>query len=297
MEWTESLKFVISYIEKHILEEININKISNEVHISPFYLQKGFSIITGYTIGEYIRYRRLYLAAFEVISGNEKIIDIAYKYGYDTPESFTKAFRRFHGVSPAQMKKCPVKIKTFLPLKISISISGGNEMDYIVERMKGFKVIGFEREISFDSGYSEIPKFWNEFCEKYMKPLQNSENPQTPEEQTIADCRIGEYGVCIDDIGKDGKFRYLIAGTYRGGDVPDGMTVYELPDMEWAKFKCIGPMPEALQSVNTAVFRDWLPNNPNYKIAMGVNIEYYFMGDTSSPDYESAIWVPVERKH
>lgn len=127
MEWTESLRSAIGYMEKHLLDDISADDVAEAVHISSFYLQKGFRIMTGYSIGEYIRYRRLYMAALDVAAGKEKMIDLAYKYGYETPESFTKAFTRFHGMSPAQIKKDVHKIKTFLPLKILIQIKGGND--------------------------------------------------------------------------------------------------------------------------------------------------------------------------
>lgn len=296
MEWTESLKISIDYMEKHLLENIGADDVADAVHISSFYLQKGFRIMTGYSIGEYIRYRRLYLAALEVIAGQEKVIDLAYKYGYDTPESFTKAFRRFHGISPAQLKGDISRIKIFLPLKITVQVQGGNDMDVTVEKMKGFQVIGFERVFQFPDSYQKIPQFWCEFCEKYLEPMSAQEKPQNDVQQAIADCMIGEYGVCIDDMGRDGSFRYLIAGEYHGGAVPEGMTLYEFPDMEWAKFRCAGPMPGALQSVNTRIFKEWLPGNPDYEIAMGANIEWYSKGDTSAQDYESAIWIPVKRK-
>ncbi|MCH5297996.1 MAG: AraC family transcriptional regulator [Ruminococcus sp.] len=297
MEWIESIRKTIDYIEKHLLEEIHPENISKVVAISPYYLQNGFKIITGYTINEYIRNRRLYLSALEVISNKAKIIDIAYKYGYDTPESFTKAFTRFHSVSPNQLRKSPDKVKIFLPLKVKIFIQGGNDMDYVVEKIEKFKLIGFEREFSFETGYQEIPKFWDEFCQKYMAPLMSKQKPETEIEKIICNSRVGEFGVCIDDIGKDGKFRYLIAGKYAGGEVPEGMVSYELPDAEWAKFTCVGPMPEALQTLNTKLFKEWLPGNPDYKIAMGVNIEWYHTeGDTKSADYESGIWIPVIRK-
>lgn len=302
MEWMESLKFTISYIEKNLLDDINTEDIARAVNVSQFYLQKGFSIITGYSIGEYIRCRRLYLSALDVIAGKQKIIDIAYKYGYDTPESFTKAFSRFHGISPKQMKNNPYKIKVFLPLKISIIIQGGNDMDYIVEKMEKFKVIGFEREFSYENAYTEIPKFWDEIREKYFMSLWSGKEPINETEKTICNCRIGQFGVNIDDnvnMNNDmnnRKFRYIIAGEYTDGEVPSGMTVYEFPNMKWAKFKCVGSMPTALQSVNTRIFREWLPTNNQYKIAMGANIEFYSEGDCSSVDYESGIWIPVINK-
>lgn len=297
MEWLSVIRRTIGYVEEHLLEELSMEAVSREVGVSPFYLQKGFKIMTDYSLSEYMRNRRLYLAALDVIGGGEKIIDLALRYGYETPESFTKAFVRFHGVSPMQLRKHPAKIKVFLPLKIKVTIQGGNEMDCVVEKMKGFQVIGFEREFSLETSYQEIPEFWSEYWRDYMAPLVTKERPENPVEETIRSCMVGMYGVCIDDLGVEGKFRYLIAGNYAGGEVPEGMTVYEFPELEWAKFSCRGPMPGALQAVNTKIFQEWLPGNPEYEIAMGANIEWYSSeGHTWDADYESAIWIPVRRR-
>src|SRR5574344_1713265 len=194
MEWTTSLKKAINFIEKNLDEEIDAYDVAENVHVSPYYFQKGFSLLTGYSITEYIRNRRLYLASLELISGKIKVIDAAFKYGYETPESFTKAFSRFHGVSPLQ-----------------------------------------------GSGQQTL----------FAK-----------EKTVVEKCRIGEFGICIDDIQKNKRFNYMIAGRYDGGIIPDGMTVYEIPAADWAKFRCVGPLPGALQSVNTEVFKTWLPGNP-----------------------------------
>ena len=296
MEWTESIRRAVAYMEANLQEKKSAEDVAAEVAMSSFYLQRGFKIMTGYTMAEYVRGRRLYMAALDVIADWGKVIDIALKYGYETPESFTKAFTRFHGLSPMQLKKAPQRIRIFLPLKIRISIQGGNDMDYTVEKMTGFQVIGFEREFHFETGYQEIPRFWNEWKQNYMVPLMQKGAPETALEKVLMECQVGEFGVCIDDLGKEHKFRYLIAGTYHGGEVPEGMTVYEFPDMEWAKFSCRGRMPEALQSVNTKIFQEWLPGNTEYEIAMGANVEWYNKGDMTSADYESAIWVPVKRK-
>ena len=291
MEWIGNLKLTINYMEKHLLENISADEVADVVYMSSFYFQKGFKIITGYSIGEYIRYRRLYMAALDVISGNEKVIDLAYKYGYDTPESFTKAFSRFHGVSPKQMKGDAKKIKTFLPLKINVSVKGGNDMDYVIEKIEAMKVIGYERTFSYETAYQEIPKFWNEFCYNCMNGKNNGHV-----QKVIEECIIGEFGVCIEDSSKQKEFVYMIAGTYNGSSVPDGMKIFEIPALEWAKFKCTGPLPGSLQSVNTQIFKEWLPGNPDYEIPTGINIERYSKGDCSSPDYESEIWIPVKKK-
>jgi AraC family transcriptional regulator len=291
MEWTESLKRAVSYMETHLLENIDGYDVAEAVHISPFYFQKGFKLMTGWTIAEYIRYRRLYLAALDVIAAGDKVIDTAYKYGYETPESFTKAFTRFHGVSPMQMKGDAHRIKPFLPLTISIVIQGGSGMDYKIEKMDAFKVIGYERDFTYDEGYQEIPKFWTEFMTNCTLN-KNTEQIQS----VIEKCMIGEFGVCIDDKPEAKKFTYMIAGRYDGGTIPPGMRVLEIPAVEWAKFRCTGPLPGSLQAVNTEIFKNWLPGNPDYEMPLSLNIEWYSMDDGSKPDYESGIWIPVKHK-
>lgn len=297
MEWTETLKRAITYLEDHLLEEDPAAGAAESAHLSPFYLQKGFKLVTGYSMGEYVRNRRLYLAGLEVIAGREKVIDLAYRYGYDTPESFSKAFSRFHGASPAQLRQSREKLVPFLPLQITLSIRGGQGMDFIVEKMESWQVIGVEREFSVDTSYQEIPRFWDAFIEAHCAPLWAGKKPETALEKAVCECNIGEFGVCVDDCGVPGRFRYLIAGKYDGREVPEGLAVYTLPALEWAKFRCSGPMPEALQSVNTKIFREWLPGNPEFEIAWGANVEWYSTEqDTDAADYESGIWIPVKRK-
>ena len=148
-----------------------------------------------------------------------------------------------------------------------------------------------------DTAYAEIPEFWDEVTQQYAATVYAGNAPANLYEQAVADYGIGEYGVCIDDLGSS-RFRYLIAGKYTGGAVPEGMVVYEFPQSDWAVFNCIGPLPEALQSVNTRIFQEWLPGNPEYEICGNANIEWYdpTNTDTSDPDYRSAIWIPVKKK-
>lgn len=296
MEWLSSLRAAIDYMEEHLLTDIGADEVADAVHISSFYFQKGFKMVTGYSIGEYIRNRRLYLAALDLIKGEEKVIDLSYKYGYDTPESFTKAFSRFHGLSPRLLREQPSRITVFLPLVIEVSIKGGNKMEFVVEKMEPMKMIGFERVFSFESGYLEIPRFWDAFCEKYMSSAPGKEKSEREVRKAIGENGIGEFGICFDGGQTKGKFSYLIAGAYKGGDVPEGMKVVEIPAYEWAKFQCAGSMPNSLQTLNTRIFREWLPGNGDYEIAAELNIEWYSEGDISSPDYRAGIWLPVKKK-
>ncbi len=295
MEWITAIRKAIQYMEDEILTITSPKEVAEHVHISPMYLQRGFQVMTGFTIGEYIRNRRLYLAALELVNTDAKVIDTALKYGYDTPESFTKAFSRFHGISPSQARSGAAPIKTFLSLKINITIQGGCQMDYKIKKMFPFRVIGFQKEFSFDEAYAEIPRFWDEIYEAYAHSVYAGNPPSNAYERAVTDNNIGEYGICIDDTG-NGRFRYLIAGKYCGGEVPEGMELYEFPMGEWAVFDCIGAIPDALQKLNTRIFHEWLPGNPEYEIAGNANVEWYdWSGEKNASDYHSAIWIPVQK--
>ena len=169
---------------------------------------------------------------------------------------------------------------------------GGNRMDYKITKMRSLKLVGFQKEFSPDTSYIEIPKFWSEIFRNFHAG-NASANPCV---KAMIDYRIGEYGVCVDDLGAD-KFRYMIAGKYTGGEIPDGMMLYEFPAGDWAIFDCFGPNPETLQAANTEIFRHWLPENPEYKLSVGVTIEWYdCTADQNDPNYHSAVWIPVKRK-
>ncbi len=147
-------------------------------------------------------------------------------------------------------------------------------MDYKVEQMDGFKVIGFERVFSSETSYEKIPQFWVEINEKYLSCQEKNDELS----KAIVENAIGEYGICIDDMGAK-EFRYIIAGKYNGGAVPKGLTVYELPSGLWAKFSCVGKMPKALQNVNDQIFDSWLPQNNEYAFCGNCNVEWYSNGD------------------
>ena len=296
MDWIKTINNAIGYMEDHLTDRITLEDIAGNVNLSVFHFHRAFSMLTEMSPTDYLRKRRLSQAGADLMSREAKVIDVAMKYGYDSPESFTKAFSRFHGVTPSQVRDGAAG-KVFLPLTIKLSVQGGSQMDVKIAPMFPFKVIGFQKVFDNETAYAEIPKFWDEICEKYAYNVYAGNAPVNPYEQALVDNCIGEYGVCIDDIG-GGKFRYLIAGKYTGGSVPEGMVVYEFPRNEWAIFNCIGPNPQTLQSVNTRIFSEWLPGNPDYELSGNATVEWYdcVNGEMTDPDYHSAIWVPVKRK-
>lgn len=276
MDWMTGMQDALCYIEAHLTDTLDYAEIAKRAYVSNYYFQRAFHMLCGYTLGEYIRCRRLTLAGSELSAGNLKVIDAAIKYGYDSPDSFAKAFTRFHGVAPSLAKERGVKLKAFAPLQISLTLKGGMTMDYRIENMEAFWILGMERKFHMDTAFAEIPKFWDEY---YAKGMQN----------TVC----GQYGICMDE-STDGSFSYLIADNCEpDAPVPTGYIKREIPAHTWAVFPCVGPMPESLQSVNRQIFSEWLPNNRAYEIAEGLNIERYIDMDASAPDYHSEIWLPV----
>ena len=147
MDWITGIQNAINYIEDHITEELDYERIARESFSSAFHFQRVFSILCGYTLGEYIRLRRLTLAGMELTQGQMKVIDAACKYGYDNPESFAKAFQKFHGVTPSQARN-GTTLKSFSRLSIKVSLEGGNVMNYRIEEKPGMKLTGYKRRFT-----------------------------------------------------------------------------------------------------------------------------------------------------
>lgn len=285
MEWAEAICRAVEYMENHMTDEITVEDIAKEVCISPFYFQKGFSLLCGYTISEYIRNRRLSLAGNELATSEKKVIDIALKYGYDSTDSFTKAFTRFHGVTPSMVQKNEATLKTFAPLKIRISMEGGYIMDYKIVKKEAFTVLGAAKTFSYENAKEQVPAFWQEHYA--------AGNGQYV---------CGMFGINIDEqMGQD-SFEYLIADMYNPmKDIPEGFVTKTIPAFTWAVFPCKGAMPFALQDVNRKIFSEWLPALKDYEFAAGYCVEMYdeptkYPKGTQDENYYSEIWIPVKEK-
>lgn len=285
MEWIDAIGKAIDYIEENMAGELSIDTIAKQVSISPFYFQKGFAMLCGSTVGEYIRQRRLTLAGGELVSGDGKIIDIALRYGYESPDSFTKAFTRFHGVTPTAVRKEGAMIKSYAPLKIKFMLEGGTIMDYRIVDKASFTVMGVSKVFHYEGAASEIPQFW-------------AEHFQTGRNQTVC----GMYGVSIDESMGSDTFAYLIADDYTPtAEIPDGFVTKTIPAHTWAVFACRGGMPKSMQEVQQRIFSEWLPNCKEYEIAAGYNIEMYsdsakYPNGTQDENYYCEVWIPVKKK-
>lgn len=150
MDWITGIQNAINYIEEHLTQELDYEAIARESFSSPFHFQRCFSILCGYTLGEYIRNRRLTLAGAELSNTREKIIDVAYKYGYENPESFAKAFQKFHGITPSQARGGGVTLRSFSRLSIKVTLEGGSMMNYRMEEKPAMLLTGYKRRFTGD---------------------------------------------------------------------------------------------------------------------------------------------------
>ena len=267
----ERLQAAIDYIEAHLTEDLDVHEVSARAYVSAFHFQRIFSSLCGMPMGEYIRRRRLTLAAQELSrSRRARVIDVAVKYGYDSPDSFTRAFRRFHGVVPSQAGLPGVTLQSFAPMKIKLK-EGGIMMEYKIVEKPAFTVVGYCRKFSNETSYQEIPAWWDEM-------------------QTQQSAVMGQFGVCIDSDGK--LFDYLIADLYQPWQpVPEGCVTHTIPAGTWAVFPCtLG----TLQKTNTRMWQEWLPACREYKLGGNYNLEFYYeLNEADPPSSGVELWLPV----
>ncbi|WP_449537658.1 AraC family transcriptional regulator [Ferdinandcohnia sp. Marseille-Q9671] len=283
MSWLESLQNAIDYMEEHLLEDVSIDEIANRANASPYHFQRTFSILTDITVGDYLRRRRLTLAAEELSRTDSKVIDLAYKFGYDTPEAFTKAFRKQHGVTPSEVRKGIGKLQSYSRLVIQVSLKGAEPVKYRIVEREGFNVVGVKREFSCvnEEHLSEIPKLWDKVnsdgtCDSLI-PLMDGEIK-------------GILGVC-DSEGKQNAIDYWVAveSTNEGAENHE---VLVIPAATWAVFEVHGAMPHAMQTAWKKIYSEWFPSS-GYEYVGGAEFEVYPGGNPSDPAYYSEIWIPV----
>jgi AraC family transcriptional regulator len=286
MEFIQSIQRAIEYMEENLLENINYEDVARHVYLSNYHFHRIFSMITGITANEYIRNRRLSMAGQELIMSDEKVIDIAMKYGYDSPESFTKAFSRFHGVTPNVAKRAGNELKSFNRLVIKIQLEGGKVMDYKIVERESFQLLAkverFRNETISENGNTEIPDFWKQCGEAgVFEVLKNNTK------------KHDFYGVCAPISKESDRFDYGIGMKYDGGTVPEGYVIWDVKPTLWAVFKCIGNDAACIGETWDRIFKEFLPSS-EYIMLDDTDFELYPEADNS--DCFCEVWIPVEKK-
>lgn len=280
MDWLTRMNKALDYIEANLDGDIDYKTLGQIAACSAGLFQRVFVNLTGVALSEYIRRRKLTVAAFELQSTDCRVIDIAVKFGYDSADAFTVAFKRMHGVTPAGARRPGVVLKSYQRLTFTISIKGVVEMNYRVEEKEAFTAVG--KVITASQKNNPIPKFWGT-CNK---------------DGTSAKlCEIGKgkplLGICYD-MRPDETFSYMVGIEAEPADSGSFETV-NVPKSTWLIFESIGPMPDAILDVWKRVWSEFMPQSI-YKHAGTPDMEVYYDGDNSAADYRCEVWIPVVKK-
>lgn len=284
MDLLQCMNTAVAYIEEHLLEEFHMPAMTKVTGSSERDIQKVFYALTGISLSEYVRRRRLTLAGYELQKGGQSVLDIALKYGYTSPDSFSRAFRQLHGVTPSEVKKGGRLLKAYGRITFVLTIKGVNAMNYRIVEKEAMRIIGFKKWFSTenDSQLTEIPKMWDNMTEKMKARICKLSSNE------------GVVGLCADMY--DGGFDYWI-GCMSDQPCPSDLESMTIPASTWAVFEVVGsmrPLPNAMQDIWKRIYAEWLPNS-GYEHAMLPEIEYYSAGDMMAEDYRSEIWIPVKK--
>ncbi|WP_105619652.1 AraC family transcriptional regulator [Vallitalea okinawensis] len=277
MNTLENMKNAIDYIEDNLVGDIEYKRIAQIALCSEYHFQRMFAFIVGVPLNEYIRRRRLTLAGFDLQNSEEKIIDLALKYGYKSPDSFSRAFVALHGITPSKARVKGISLKAYPRITISLSLKGVVEMNYRIEQKSAFSIVGIKQRFSNIDGLGEnVGKMWTE----------------TPQETIgqIAELGNGLVGV-YSGMYKDNTTDYYIAAITEK-DAPKTLCELKIPSLTWAIFEITGPMPTAMAEIWGRIFSEWFPTS-GYEHAEAPEVEWYSKGDLTASDYKSEIWIPI----
>lgn len=281
MALLDNLNAALDYIEQNLESEVSYAEIERVACCSRYQFMRMFSAALDVSLAEYIRRRRLTLAAVRLQNG-ERVIDTAFAFGYASPDAFARAFRAQHGVSPREAQQNGVKLTAYPRVVLALTVKGVAKMDYKIEQKPAFRIVGFRKQFSTedDGQMALIPKMWGELtaerCEA-MRRVASSED---------------FLGVCEMTGDGESEMDYWIAVRSGSGELGE-FESREIPAATWAVFESVGPMPGAIQDVAKRVYGEWFASS-GYKRAAGPDIENYPPGDNASPDYRCEVWVPVE---
>ncbi len=286
MALVESLQKAIDYMEEHLLDPITIADIAEQANVSPFHFQRIFMILTDMSVGEYLRRRRLTLAAQELSSTDSKIIDLAYHYGYDTPESFSRAFRKQHGITPSEARKGQGRLQSYNRLMIQVNLRGAEPMNYRIVKRSEFEVIGIKREFpcgNGEMGIPGVPDFWDEVngngSAARLLELNNGQIKAL-------------LGVCANFNVENNRTDYWIAAE-SNGETSDQFSKLHFPAAKWAVFEAIGSVPDAIVDTTKKIYSEWFPSN-SYEPAEIATFEAYIDSDPHKKDSYNEIWIPIK---
>ncbi len=280
MEWIDRLNSAISYIEDNLTESIDNEELGRIACCSAYHFQRMFAYMAGVPLSEYIRRRKMSLAAVDLQSGG-RILDVAAKYGYNSPTAFNRAFQTVHGIAPSTVKKAGASVKSFPPISFTITIKGAEAMDYRIEAKESFRIVGvsvpLEKEI--EKNFARIPSKWQEIA--MNGTLQRlMEWMDTPP--------MGVLGVSTCNDEEPWRYYIAVSSSKDCGELEK----YIVPAATWAIFRGEGTN-QSIQELERRIVTEWLPTS-GYEYGDAPDIEVYLSPDPQNAKYE--VWIPVVKK-
>ena len=280
MDWITGLNETMDYIESHLTSEIDYAQLARLACCSTYHYQRMFAYMAGVPLGEYIRRRRMSVAAADLQNG-EKVLNVALKYGYQSPTAFNRAFQSVHGLPPSAVREAGAAVKAFPPLRSTITIKGVEEMEYRIEKREGFRVLGTSIPIDRDmeKNFDTVPRFWDKTAmDGTLERLVGLMDAQP----------MGILGVCA--CSDEEEWRYCIAAASTKQD--PSLEEFIIPAATWAIFPGRGTT-QSLQELERRILTEWLPSS-GYEYGNAPDIEVYLNADPQDAKYE--VWIPVVKK-
>ncbi len=281
MEWIERLNNTINYIEEHLTKEIEYDELGKIACCSAYHFQRMFTYMAGMPLSEYIRKRKMSLAAVDLQDEKTKIIDVALKYGYNSPTAFNRAFQTVHGIAPSLVKSEGVSLKSFPPLVFKISIKGVEEMNYRIESKEAFRIIGISQPIykDIEKNFEIVPQMW-----------QNAAMDGTIQKLAGFMDTMPKGLLGVSSCNDEAEWKYFIAVASSRTD--NEFEEYKVPASTWAIFSGTGTN-QSIQELEQRIVTEWLPTS-GYEYANAPDIEVYLNPDPQNAQYE--VWIPVNKK-
>lgn len=284
-----SMNQAMEYIERELAGEIDMREVARTACCSEYHFKRMFSFLAGVPLSEYIRRRRLTLAAFDLKNKDLKIIEVALKYGYNSPDSFARAFQLLHGITPSEARNPGSTLKAYPRMTFQLTIQGGNEMNYRIVEKDAFRIVGIMKRVPivFHGVNPEIASMWSGLNEEMINRLKQLSDVE-PRGLISASVNFSEERM----EEKGGLDHYIGAATTKA--CPEGLTSLEVSASTWAVFEAVGPFPDTLQNVWGRIYAEWLPSAA-YELIEGPEILWNESKETTSPLFKSEIWIPVSK--
>lgn len=281
MEWIERLNLAITYIEEHLRDDIDYEQLGKIACCSTYHFQRMFTYMAGIPLSEYIRRRKMSLAAVELQSGGKKIIDVAGEYGYQSPTAFSRAFQSVHGVAPSAVKNEGVSVKSFPPITFKITVKGVEEMNYRIEKKDAFRIIGVSQPLDkeIEKNFAVVPQMWQEAALNGTIQRLAGMMDTAP---------MGLLGVSACNDVEQWKYFIAVSSTKETTEFEE----YIIPAATWAIFAGAGTN-QTMQELEQRIVTEWLPTS-GYEYANAPDVEVYLNADPQNAQYE--VWIPVIKK-